>query len=58
MSPGRLGFLVGLAVVVAAIAATLITTSALYGSILGWGLIVALAGWAVFAVVDRLRHAD
>jgi hypothetical protein len=58
MSSARLGLLAGLAVVVAAIVATVITTSAVWALILEWGLIVALVGWAVFAVAERLidRH--
>lgn len=58
MSSGRLGLLVGLAVVVAAIAATVIMPSTLWLLILEWVLIAVLIGWGAFALWERLRHSD
>jgi hypothetical protein len=56
VSPGRLGLLVGLAVVAIAIAVGFITTSPVWMLILTWGLLLALVGWAVFAIRDWRRH--
>lgn len=58
MSPGRIGLLVGVAVVIVAIAIGAITTSAVWMLILSWALLVALIGWVLFAVWERRRHSD
>jgi hypothetical protein len=59
VSTGRLGLLVGLAVVVVAIAIGAITTSAVWMLILSWALLLAVVGWAVVAVYERRRrHTD
>jgi hypothetical protein len=58
MSPGRLGLLVGLAVVVVAIAIGAITASPVWMLILSWALLLAVVGWLVFAVRERRRHTD
>jgi hypothetical protein len=58
VSPGRLGLLIGLAVVVVAIAIGAITTSAVWMLILSWALLLAVVGWVVFAVYERRRHTD
>ena len=53
MSTGRLGLLVGLAVVVLAITIGVITTSAVWMVILSWALLLAIVGWIVFAIRER-----
>jgi len=58
MSAGRLGLLVGLTVVVVAIAIGVITTSAVWMLILTWALLLAVVGWVVFAVRERRRHQN
>jgi len=59
MPPGRLGLLVGIAVVVVAIALVAITTSVVPWLVMTWVGLVALVGWVVFAVYERLRrHTD
>jgi len=51
VSPGWLGFLVGVAVVVFAFATGWVQI------LWPWFLLV-LIGWAVFAIRDRRRHSD
>jgi len=58
VSSGRLGLLVGLAVVAVAIAIAVIMPSTLWWQIMTWALLVALIGWVVFAVLERRRHSD
>jgi hypothetical protein len=56
MSPGRLGLLVGIAVVVVAIAISVITNLPIAVLIMSWALTVALVGWLVFALYERWRR--
>jgi hypothetical protein len=58
VSPGRLGLLVGLAVVVLAIAIGVITGSAVWMLILSWALLLVVVGWVVFVVRERRGRTD
>jgi hypothetical protein len=58
MSSGRLGLLVGLAVVGVAIAIGAVTSSSVWMLILTWALLLAVVGWVVFAVRERRRPPD
>jgi hypothetical protein len=58
VSSGRLGLLVGLAVVVLAIAIGAITSSPVWMLILSWAALLAIVGWIVFAIHERRSHTD
>jgi hypothetical protein len=58
VTPGRLGLLVGLAVVAVAITFFAITPSYVWLVVLQWALLVALVGWGVFALLEWRRRSD